>query len=143
MFDVQVLSRIVVFCERFQYVYYIILLYFSEVLMHISPNMNREKERLFVMNQLHQKYYEKFVCLKEMYEKYGFSSILTELDSDIANISDFKVTVPLVGGFSTGKSSLLKELIGYGLLSTDITPANSDTCHNNHRYFDRCSCQSN
>ena len=74
------------------------------------------------MKQLHQQYLEHFHSLKALYQKYGFSSVLEELDSDIANISDFKVTVPLVGGFSTGKSTLLNELIGYDFLSTDITP---------------------
>ena len=74
------------------------------------------------MNELHQQYLKKFSQLRELYQKYGFSTVLEELDKDIAEISDFKVTVPLVGAFSTGKSSLLNELIGYELLSTDITP---------------------
>ena len=33
--------------------------------------------------------------------------------------------MPLVGCFSTGKSSLFNELIGYEFLSTDITPETS------------------
>ena len=74
------------------------------------------------MNQLHQQYLEKFNQLHELYQKYSFSAMLEELNKDIAEISDFKVTVPLVGAFSTGKSTLLNELIGYELLSTDITP---------------------
>lgn len=74
------------------------------------------------MNQLHQSYLEKFNKLKELYRKYAFSAVLEELDKDIADISDFRVTVPLVGVFSTGKTSLINELIGYELLSTDITP---------------------
>lgn len=44
------------------------------------------------------------------------------MDKDIEDISNFKVTVPIVGGFSTGKSTLVNELIGYDFLSTDITP---------------------
>lgn len=74
------------------------------------------------MNELHKKYLEKLSKLKEIYKKYGFSTVLEELDKDITDISDFKVTVPLVGAFSTGKSSLINELIGYEMLSTDITP---------------------
>lgn len=74
------------------------------------------------MNQLHQQYFDKMHEMKALYQKYDFSSVLEELNRDIEDITDFKVTVPLVGGFSTGKSSLLNELIGYDLLSTDITP---------------------
>ena len=74
------------------------------------------------MNQLHQQYFDKMNEMKALYQKYGFSTVLEELNRDIDDIKDFKVTVPLVGGFSTGKSSLLNELIGYDLLSTDITP---------------------
>lgn len=74
------------------------------------------------MNQLHQQYFDKMHEMKALYQKYGFSTVLEELNRDIEDIKDFKVTVPLVGGFSTGKSSLLNELIGYDLLSTDITP---------------------
>lgn len=74
------------------------------------------------MNKLHKMYSEKFRKMKEIYQRYGFSTVLDELDKDIADISDFKVTVPLVGTFSTGKTSLINELIGYEVLSTDITP---------------------
>ena len=74
------------------------------------------------MNQLHQQYFDKMHEMKALYQKYDFSSVLEELNKDIEDIKDFKVTVPLVGGFSTGKSSLLNELIGYEFLSTDITP---------------------
>ena len=74
------------------------------------------------MNESHKRYSKKFSKLKEIYQKYNFSTVLKELDKDIVAISDFKVTVPLVGTFSTGKTSLINELIGYEMLSTDITP---------------------
>lgn len=74
------------------------------------------------MNQLHKSYLDKFKTLKELYQKYDFSTAISELDKEITDISDFKVTVPLVGGFSTGKSTLLNTLIGSELLSTDIKP---------------------
>ena len=64
------------------------------------------------MNNLHNIYLEKFKTIKEIYQKYDFSTALKNIESDITDIMNFKVTVPLVGGFSTGKSSL----------STDITP---------------------
>lgn len=74
------------------------------------------------MNELHKIYSEKFRKIKEIYQRYDFSTVSDELDKDIADISDFKVTVPLVGTFSTGKTTLINELIGYDLLSTNITP---------------------
>ena len=74
------------------------------------------------MNSLHSAYHDKLSKLKELYEKYGFEAALNDIKKDISEIQDFKVTVPLVGGFSTGKSSLINALIGYDLLSTDITP---------------------
>ena len=74
------------------------------------------------MNKLHKIYLDKFRTVREIYQKYDFPTILIEIDKDITNISDFKVTVPLVGGFSTGKSSLINSLINMELLSTEITP---------------------
>jgi len=77
---------------------------------------------LFNMNQLHEEYLHKFNQINEFYKKYGFSTVLDMLKKDIDDICDFKVTVPIIGGFSTGKSTLLNEMIGYDLLSTGITP---------------------
>lgn len=74
------------------------------------------------MNKLHKNYLDKFTTVREIYQKYDFPIILKEIDKDISNISDFKVTVPLVGAFSTGKSSLINSLIDMELLSTEITP---------------------
>lgn len=57
---------------------------------------------------------------KVLAEKYGLNSAKSE--TALSELSDFKVTVPLVGGFSTGKSSLINALLGEKLLSTNITP---------------------
>lgn len=57
---------------------------------------------------------------KALADKYGLNSVNSE--TALAELSDFKVTVPLVGGFSTGKSSLINALLGEKLLSTNITP---------------------
>ena len=57
---------------------------------------------------------------KVLAEKYGLNSVKSE--TALAELSDFKVTVPLVGGFSTGKSSLINALLGEKLLPTNITP---------------------
>ncbi|HCR73049.1 MAG TPA: hypothetical protein DIW26_01165 [Ruminococcus sp.] len=74
------------------------------------------------MNNLHNIYLEKFKTIKEIYQKYDFSTALKNIESDITDIMNFKVTVPLVGGFSTGKSSLINSIVNMELLSTDITP---------------------
>lgn len=59
------------------------------------------------MLALHESYLSRFRIIKKLYQKYSFSTLLSEIEKDISNIADFKVTVPLVGGFSTGKSSLI------------------------------------
>lgn len=56
----------------------------------------------------------------ELINKYDLDKNL--IQQIFKEIADFKVTVPLVGGFSTGKSSLINAAIGRKLLSTDITP---------------------
>ena len=48
---------------------------------------------------------DKFLAMKQMMEKYDLQT--TAITSYIESIDDFKVTSPLVGRFSTGKSSLL------------------------------------
>lgn len=74
------------------------------------------------MKKLHKIFLDKFRKIKDIYQKYNFDSVSSKIEKDIADISDFKVTVPIVGTFSTGKTTLVNELIGYYLLSTDITP---------------------
>lgn len=53
---------------------------------------------------------DKFFAMKQMMEKYDLQT--TAITSYIESIDDFKVTSPLVGRFSTGKSSLLNGLLG-------------------------------
>ena len=40
----------------------------------------------------------------------------------IAGIDTYRVNTPVVGNFSTGKSSMINAIIGKALLSVDITP---------------------
>lgn len=56
----------------------------------------------------------------ELINKYDLDKTL--IQQIFKEIAEFKVTVPLVGGFSTGKSSLINAFIGRELLSTNITP---------------------
>ena len=55
-------------------------------------------------------------------EKYELNDNADKLRTALAEIPDFKVTAPVIGGFSTGKSSLINAVIGENLLSTNITP---------------------
>ncbi len=51
-----------------------------------------------------------------------YSIDTAKVEKALSEIPDFRVTVPLVGGFSTGKSSLINAALEEKLLSTDITP---------------------
>jgi hypothetical protein len=46
----------------------------------------------------------------------------TEIDEISSEIKDFKVTAPVIGAFSTGKSAMINTLLGEKLLPTRITP---------------------
>lgn len=63
---------------------------------------------------------DKFLAMKQMMEKYDLQT--TAITSYIESIDDFKVTSPLVGRFSTGKSSLLNGLLGRKYLSENTQP---------------------
>lgn len=65
-------------------------------------------------------YKEKFKKLKEIQEKYGIDSAETE--SIMNGIDTYRVNTPVVGNFSTGKSSMINAIIGKPLLSVEITP---------------------
>lgn len=66
-------------------------------------------------------YTTKFETARKIAEKYQ-QPIISDIKVAEKELPDFKVTVPIVGGFSTGKSSLLNSVIGEKLLSTAITP---------------------
>ncbi len=55
-------------------------------------------------------------------EKYTLNDNADKLRAALAEIPGFKVTAPVIGGFSTGKSSLINAVIGENFLSTNITP---------------------
>lgn len=71
------------------------------------------------MKKLYESYKSKFVAAKEIAQKYGLP--VEKLDEAISEISDFHLTVPVVGAFSTGKSSLINAVLGQEILATDIT----------------------
>ena len=65
-------------------------------------------------------YKEKFRKLIEIQEKYGIDS--GGANSILAGIDSYRVNTPVVGNFSTGKSSMINAIIGKPLLSVEITP---------------------
>ena len=65
-------------------------------------------------------YKEKFRCLVEIQEKYGIDS--KESVELLESIDSYRVNTPVVGNFSTGKSSMINAIIGKPLLSVEITP---------------------
>ena len=65
-----------------------------------------------------------FNFAREIARKYDIPAVQV-IDETTAEIPGFRITAPLVGGFSTGKSSLINAVIGEKLLSTKITPETS------------------
>lgn len=61
-----------------------------------------------------------FSTALEIAEKYQLNT--QAINDALDEIPDFRVTAPVIGGFSTGKSSLINAVIGEKLLSTNITP---------------------
>ncbi|MDD6207025.1 MAG: dynamin family protein [Clostridiales bacterium] len=72
------------------------------------------------MQQYVNEFRDKFTKLKEIEEKYGLN--VQDVTDILAGIDDFQVTSPVIGNFSTGKSSLLNAVLGKQMLSVDITP---------------------
>lgn len=62
----------------------------------------------------------RFTTARDIAAKYELNT--DKLTAALDELPEFRVTAPLVGGFSTGKSSLINAVIGEKLLSTDITP---------------------
>ena len=60
--------------------------------------------------------------------KYDFSKTKELLEAKKNIISNFKVNAPLIGLFSSGKSSLLNKYFGFKYLPEDITPLTAVAC---------------
>lgn len=60
-----------------------------------------------------------FTTVKALTEKYDLPT--KELNAHIEEMEDFKVTTPIIGGFSTGKSTMINAFLGERLLRTKIT----------------------
>lgn len=65
-------------------------------------------------------YIEKFKRLKAIKEKYELE--FQDCDDAVRSMKEYRVTTPVIGNFSTGKSSLINAIIGKPLLGVEITP---------------------
>ncbi len=70
--------------------------------------------------QYRDEFIARFEKLRTIKEKYGLST--QDIDDAIRSMKDYRVTTPVVGNFSTGKSSLINAIIGKPLLGVEITP---------------------
>lgn len=61
--------------------------------------------------------------LEEINNAYELSN--QDIETQINDMEAFKVCTPIIGGFSTGKSSLINVLLEENILKTDITPETS------------------
>ena len=73
-----------------------------------------------IENDLKQNYINKFKECEEISQKYKLPN--EEFVSKIQEIKEFKVTTPIIGRFSTGKSSMINAFLEERLLKTDIMP---------------------
>ncbi|WP_244834887.1 dynamin family protein [Clostridium sp. BJN0001] len=67
----------------------------------------------------------KFLKLKSIADKYNLE--INFIDDFISEIDDFKVITPVIGGFGTGKSSLINAVLQDDILKTNIESKNSIT----------------
>ncbi|WP_352407910.1 dynamin family protein [Acetoanaerobium noterae] len=73
--------------------------------------------------EINTKYKKMFLECIEVCERYELPTDLIELT--IKEIENFRVTTPVIGGFSTGKSSMLNAILANNILTTQITPETS------------------
>lgn len=67
-----------------------------------------------------KQYMNKLKETKKIMNKYNLDT--SDVDTMIKEIKYFRVTSPIIGNFSTGKSSLINALVERRILSVDITP---------------------
>lgn len=72
------------------------------------------------LHAMQQRIQQQLPELRALHERYGLDlSVLERLEPLIQR---FEIRIPLIGAFSSGKSSLLNALLEENLLATDITP---------------------
>lgn len=79
---------------------------------------------------------ERYERLKAIKQKYELSCL--DVESELKGMERFKVISPVIGNFSTGKSSMINAIMGKELLSVDITPETAvptEICYGEDRVF--------
>lgn len=74
---------------------------------------------------LKEDFKRKFLKLKSIAAKYNLE--INFIDDFICQIDDFKVITPVIGGFGTGKSSLINAVLQDDILKTNVESKNSIT----------------
>lgn len=67
-----------------------------------------------------EEYRQKFNVLRDIEMKYDL--VVDEVNDIIESMNTYRVTTPIVGNFSTGKSSMVNAIIGTPILNVEITP---------------------
>lgn len=83
-----------------------------------------------------EEYRQKFNILRQIEVKYELP--VKELDDIISSIDTYRVTTPIVGNFSTGKSSMINALVGKQIVNVEITPETAvptEVYYGNNRVF--------
>ena len=70
--------------------------------------------------EIKDKFKKHFSDSIEIMQKYNIDTSCIE--EDLNGIDNFKVTTPIIGGFSSGKSSMINAILEKNLLSVNITP---------------------
>ncbi|BCU08304.1 dynamin family protein [Allochromatium tepidum] len=83
--------------------------------------LNKPKEEIVTpVNNIQQNLSQQLPEAQALFARHSFDAAPLEALAPL--IADFRLRVPLVGAFSSGKSSLINALIGTRLLATDTTP---------------------
>lgn len=76
-----------------------------------------------MLNEKKKEYLATLKRVNDLISKYpNLNSLMQENQNLIKKITDFEVLVPIVGGFNTGKSSLLNKYANQEIFPTDIVP---------------------
>jgi len=67
-----------------------------------------------------KEYIAKLASVREIMEKHLIDT--TQIDAMLEEIDNYKIAAPVIGNFSTGKSSLVNAILEKKILSVDITP---------------------
>lgn len=100
--------------------------------MMVKENKDWEEKSMLYVSKMKERY-EKLRAIKQKYE---LSSL--DVEKELKGMENFKVISPVIGNFSTGKSSMINAVMEKQLLSVDITPETAiptEICYGSDRVF--------